>query len=217
MRSLALAVADVSWPSFVAATGQTSVGTSPERSRDSAGAPVAGVVIQIAGPGSRTADARLSDATRRFTFERVPLADYDVTALFAGFSTFQDAHHGRQPRQTRARHRAAGRRPCRDSGGLAGAGAARRGWRTEWRGQISHGGRNGRQRIAKMRSARHFRRRCRLSNVATVPTRGRRPAISTPKPTIASTTTRSAASRTIRSRRSRSTSTPPPTPTSAAS
>ena len=88
MRSISLAVAGCFLALFVAATGQTTVGRVTGTVRDAAGAPVAGVVIKIEARGAAPL-TRTSDKDGQFTFERVPLADYDVTALFAGFRTFQ--------------------------------------------------------------------------------------------------------------------------------
>ncbi len=88
MRSISLAVAGCFLVLFMAATGQTTLGRVTGTVRDAAGTPVAGVVIKIEARGAAPL-TRTSDKDGQFTFERVPLADYDVTALFAGFRTFQ--------------------------------------------------------------------------------------------------------------------------------
>ena len=87
MRSIALAAALCVIALIVSSAAQTSVGTVTGIVKDVAGAPVPGVAIQLAAKGT-TPLRRLSDANGAFTFARVPVADYDVTATLAGFKPF---------------------------------------------------------------------------------------------------------------------------------
>ncbi|HTH02080.1 MAG TPA: von Willebrand factor type A domain-containing protein [Vicinamibacterales bacterium] len=86
MRSLAFAVVLSVLALGVSSTGQ-SVGTVTGTVKDSAGAPVPGATIQITSRGSAPL-TRISDATGAFSFERVPVADYNVKATLAGFKQF---------------------------------------------------------------------------------------------------------------------------------
>jgi Ca-activated chloride channel family protein len=85
MRSIALAALWV--VALTISSAQTSVGTVTGIVKDVAGAPVPGVAIRLAAKGT-TPLRRLSDANGAFTFDRVPVADYDVTATLAGFKQF---------------------------------------------------------------------------------------------------------------------------------
>jgi Ca-activated chloride channel family protein len=85
MRSIALAALCV--VALLVSSAQTSVGTVTGIVRDVSGAPVPGVTIRLAAKGG-TPLTRLSDANGAFTFERVPAADYDVTATMSGFKQF---------------------------------------------------------------------------------------------------------------------------------
>ena len=85
MRSIALAALCV--VALLVSSAQTSVGTVTGIVREVSGAPVPGVTIRLAAKGA-TPLTRLSDANGAFTFERVPVADYDVTATVAGFKQF---------------------------------------------------------------------------------------------------------------------------------
>lgn len=87
MRSIALAVALGVTALILSPAAQTSVGTVTGIVKDATGAPVPGVAIQLASKGT-TPLRRISDANGAFTFERVPVADYDVTATLAGFKPF---------------------------------------------------------------------------------------------------------------------------------
>ena len=86
MRSLALAAVLSALAVGVWSTTQ-SVGTITGTVKNSAGAPVSGAMIQITSRGSRPL-TRISDATGAFTFERAPVADYDVKATLGGFKQF---------------------------------------------------------------------------------------------------------------------------------
>jgi Ca-activated chloride channel family protein len=86
MRSLALAAVLSVLALGVSSTAQ-SVGTITGTVKDSAGASVPGATIQITSRGSAPL-TRVSDANGAFTFERVPVADYDVKATLAGFKQF---------------------------------------------------------------------------------------------------------------------------------
>ena len=87
MRSIALAAAVCALALIVSSAAQTSVGTITGIVKDVAGAPVPGVTIQIATKGTAPL-SRISDAHGAFAFDRVPVADYDVTATLAGFKPF---------------------------------------------------------------------------------------------------------------------------------
>ena len=89
MRSIAF-VGVLSLVALIASSGaQTSVGTVTGVVKDSAGASVPGVRIDITATARGSAPLiRLSDQQGAFTFDRVPLADYDVKATLAGFSQF---------------------------------------------------------------------------------------------------------------------------------
>jgi Ca-activated chloride channel family protein len=87
MRSLALAAVLSVLAFGPSSTAQTSVGTFTGVVKDSAGAPIPGATIQITARGA-TPLTRVSDANGAFTFERVPVADYDVKATLAGFKQF---------------------------------------------------------------------------------------------------------------------------------
>ena len=87
MRSIALAAALCVLGLIVSSAAQTSVGTVTGSVKDAAGAPVPGVTVRIAARGT-TPLTRMSDARGAFTFRRVPVADYDVTATLPGFKTF---------------------------------------------------------------------------------------------------------------------------------
>lgn len=86
MRSLALAAVLSALAVGVWSTTQ-SVGTITGTVKNSAGAPVSGAMIQITSRGIRPL-TRISDATGAFTFERAPVADYDVKATLGGFKQF---------------------------------------------------------------------------------------------------------------------------------
>jgi Ca-activated chloride channel homolog len=86
MRSTALAAA-LCVVALIVSSAQTSVGTVNGIVRDVSGAPVAGVTIRLAAKGA-TPLTRLSDLNGAFRFERVPVADYDLTATLAGFKQF---------------------------------------------------------------------------------------------------------------------------------
>src|SRR5687767_4463827 len=84
MRSFALAAALCVLALIVAPVAQTSVGTITGIVKDAAGAVVPGATIRIAAKGM-TPLTRISDSNGAFTFQRVPVADYDVTATLHGF------------------------------------------------------------------------------------------------------------------------------------
>jgi len=87
MRSLALAaVLSVVGLVFWSGT-QTSVGTVSGTVKGSAGAPAAGARIQLTARNAAPL-IRISDAHGAFSFERVPVADYDINATLAGFKQF---------------------------------------------------------------------------------------------------------------------------------
>jgi len=87
MRSLALAAVLSILAMGIASTAQTSVGTITGAVKDSSGAPLPGVTVQITARGTAPL-TRVSDATGAFTFERVPVADYEVKATLTGFKQF---------------------------------------------------------------------------------------------------------------------------------
>ena len=87
MRSLALAAVLSVLALGVSSTAQTSVGTITGTVKDSAGAPIPGATIQITARGAAPI-TRVADASGTFTFERVPIADYDVKATLSGFRQF---------------------------------------------------------------------------------------------------------------------------------
>jgi Ca-activated chloride channel homolog len=84
MRSFALAAALCVLALIVAPVAQTSVGTITGIVKDAAGAVIPGATIRIAAKGM-TPLTRVSDSKGAFTFDRVPVADYDVTATLHGF------------------------------------------------------------------------------------------------------------------------------------
>ena len=84
MRSFALAAALCVLALIVAPVAQTSVGTITGIVKDAAGAPIPGATIRIVAKGM-TPLTRISDSKGAFTFDRVPVADYDVTATLRGF------------------------------------------------------------------------------------------------------------------------------------
>ena len=80
MRSLALAA--VTWCALRSRRPpphKLSVGTVAGVVKDSAGAPIPGATIQITARGAAPL-TRVSDASGAFAFERVPDAEYDLTA-----------------------------------------------------------------------------------------------------------------------------------------
>src|SRR5690242_4187929 len=87
MRSLALAAVLSVLALSVASTAQTSVGTVTGVDKDSTGAAIPGAAVTITAPGA-TPLIRTSDANGAFTFEQVPIADYDVRATLNGFKEF---------------------------------------------------------------------------------------------------------------------------------
>ncbi len=88
MRSLALtAVLSVLALAVSSTAAQTSVGTITGVVRDSNGGSIPGATIQITSRGSAPL-TRVSDANGAFTFERVPVADYDIKATLTGFRQF---------------------------------------------------------------------------------------------------------------------------------
>ena len=87
MRSLALAAVLSVLALGLSSGAQTSVGTVTGVIKDSAGAPVPGATIQITARGAASL-TRVSDASGAFTFDRLPVADYDVTVTLAGFKQF---------------------------------------------------------------------------------------------------------------------------------
>jgi Ca-activated chloride channel family protein len=87
MRSLALAAVLSILALGISSTAQTSVGTITGTVKDSSGAPMPGVSVQIRARGVAPL-TRVSDATGAFTFERVPVADYQVKATLTGFKDF---------------------------------------------------------------------------------------------------------------------------------
>jgi len=87
MRSIAFAAAVSVFALVLSSARQTSVGTVAGVVKDPVGAPIPGVTIQILAKGSAPL-ARMSDAGGTFTFERVPVADYDVRATLTGFKPF---------------------------------------------------------------------------------------------------------------------------------
>jgi len=87
MRFLALAAVLSVLAVGVSSTAQTSVGTVTGVVKDPAGVPMPGVTIQITTRGA-TPLTRVSDPTGAFTFERVPIADYEVKATLTGFKQF---------------------------------------------------------------------------------------------------------------------------------
>ena len=89
MRSIALAGVLSVVALFVSSASQTSVGTVTGVVKDSAGAPLPGVRIEITATARGSAPLiRLSDAGGAFAFDRVPTAEYDVKATLAGFTQF---------------------------------------------------------------------------------------------------------------------------------
>ena len=87
MRSLALAAVLSVLAFTVSSTAQTSVGTITGTVKDQNGAPIPGATIQITTRGAAPL-TRVSDASGAFTFERVPVADYDIKATLTGFKQF---------------------------------------------------------------------------------------------------------------------------------
>jgi Ca-activated chloride channel family protein len=94
MRSLALAaalsvLALIVSPAalIVAPAEQTSFGSLTGTVKDPAGAPVPGATVRIVAPGM-SPYSTLSDVKGSFTFQRVPVAEYDVTVMLTGFKTF---------------------------------------------------------------------------------------------------------------------------------
>ena len=74
---------------IVSSAGQASVGTVTGVVKDSAGAPLPGVRVELTATARGSAPLiRLSDARGAFAFNRVPTADYDVKATLAGFAQF---------------------------------------------------------------------------------------------------------------------------------
>jgi Ca-activated chloride channel family protein len=66
---------------------QSPVGSIAGTVKDSAGAPVPGATIRIVAQGM-SPYSTLSDAKGSFTFQGVPVAEYEVTATLPGFRTF---------------------------------------------------------------------------------------------------------------------------------
>ena len=87
MRSLALAAVLSVLTLGLSPAAQRSVGTITGVIRESAGTPVPGATIQITARGAAPR-TRVSDARGEFTFERVPVADYDVRVTLNGFKQF---------------------------------------------------------------------------------------------------------------------------------
>ena len=87
MRSFALAAALCVLALIVVPAAQTSVGTITGIVKDTAGAVIPGASIRIAAKGMAPL-TRISDSKGAFTFQRVPVADYDVTATLSGFKQF---------------------------------------------------------------------------------------------------------------------------------
>jgi Ca-activated chloride channel family protein len=87
MRVIALAGALCLLGLGLAPVVQTPTATVTGSVKDPAGAAVRGVTVRLSAQG-RTPLVSLTDAAGVFTFERVPVADYDVSATLAGFAPF---------------------------------------------------------------------------------------------------------------------------------
>jgi Ca-activated chloride channel family protein len=87
MRFLTLAAVVSVLAFMVPPAAQTAVGTVTGVVEDSSGAPVRGALVRIAASGS-SPYSTVTDAQGTFSFRRVPVGDYGVTAMLAGFTTF---------------------------------------------------------------------------------------------------------------------------------
>ena len=87
MRVIALAAAVCLTLLIVSSAAQTSVGTITGIVKDQGGAPLPGVTVRIAARGS-TPRTLLTNANGEFTFARVPVAEYNVSATLVGFTSF---------------------------------------------------------------------------------------------------------------------------------
>jgi len=75
------------YPLVVPST-QAAVGTVAGTVKDSAGAVIPGAQVELSSPGL-TPLTRVSDAKGAFTFERVPVAKYDLTVTLTGFIPYK--------------------------------------------------------------------------------------------------------------------------------
>ncbi|MEP6915631.1 MAG: von Willebrand factor type A domain-containing protein, partial [Acidobacteriota bacterium] len=66
---------------------QTSLGTVTGSVKDGTGVALQGATVRLAAQGS-TPTTVLTDTAGTFTFRRVPIADYDVTATLPGFAAY---------------------------------------------------------------------------------------------------------------------------------
>jgi Ca-activated chloride channel family protein len=87
MRIIALAAAVCLAVLIVAPAAQTATGTISGSVKDSTGAAIAGVTVQIAAKGSPPRTV-LTDARGEFTFRRLGAGDYTLTATLTGFKPF---------------------------------------------------------------------------------------------------------------------------------
>jgi len=67
---------------------QTPVGTVTGAVKDVAGAAIPGATVGLSSPGL-TPLTRITDEKGAFTFERVPIAKYDMTVTLTGFATYK--------------------------------------------------------------------------------------------------------------------------------
>jgi len=67
---------------------QSRVGTVSGTVRDPGGAAIPGAKVELSAPGSTTLTT-ITHANGAFTFERVPVANYDLTVTLAGFATYK--------------------------------------------------------------------------------------------------------------------------------
>jgi Ca-activated chloride channel family protein len=88
MRIIALAAAVCLAVLIVAPAAQTATGTISGSVKDSTGAAIAGVTVQIAAKGSPPRTV-LTDARGEFTFRRLGAGDYTLTATLTGFRPFK--------------------------------------------------------------------------------------------------------------------------------
>jgi Ca-activated chloride channel homolog len=87
MRMIALAAAVCLAVLIVAPAAQTAAGTFTGSVKDPAGVAIAGATVRIVAMGSAPRTA-LTDARGEFTFQRVTLGDYTLTATLTGFRPF---------------------------------------------------------------------------------------------------------------------------------
>ena len=100
MRKFALAAALCLVVLGLGFAGQTSVGTVTGVVQDDAGAPVRGAAVRLtaAGAASRTT---VSDMNGAFTFERTPVAEYELSVSLHGFAAYRTRVSVRVGRTTR--------------------------------------------------------------------------------------------------------------------